>query len=479
MSEAIDLTDEEPPTPLWRDEAAAAATGGVLGGRPWVATGVEIDTRQIQPGDLFIALAGESRDGHDFVGQALAQGAAAAMVTRRPAEVPQDAPLLTVDDTQAALARLGAAARRRAGAMKAVAVTGSVGKTSTKEMLAVMLSPQGATHAAVKSFNNHIGVPLTLARTAPQTQYGVYEIGMNAPGEIAPLARLVEPDVALITTVEAVHLAAFDSIDAIADEKASIATGLREGGVAVVNADLETSARQSAMVRDLGAAEVLDFGAAGTAARLFEARIEGDDTVVEAEVLGRRLGFRIGAPGRHFAMNALGALLSVERLGADLERAAASLADWRAVSGRGARYSVALPACGEILLIDESYNANPASLKAAIASFAAQYALRRVAFVTDMLELGSHGPALHAGVAEAPGMEAIDVVHTAGPLCRSLHDALPPDRRGEHHADAESLAVRVGALLGPGDVAMVKGSNGSNARAIAAAIRALGSAETA
>ena len=459
---------------LWRAEEAAAATGGALSGGGWTAGGVEIDTRALKERDLFVALRGEARDGHDFIAAALEKGAAAALATHRPEGVPDTAPLLLVEDTLSALTRLGAAGRRRAERMKTVAVTGSVGKTSTKEMLGTMFSAAGPTHAAVKSFNNHIGVPLTLARTPPETEFGVYEIGMNAPGEISPLARLTSPDIAIITTVEAAHLEAFDSLDAIADEKAAIFEGLREGGVAILNADLETSARQAARARDLGVGDVLDFGAAGVAARLLSARIEGDRTFVESEILGRRLDFEIGAPGRHFAMNALGALLAAERAGAGLERSARTLRDWRAASGRGARSIIALPACGEIVLVDESYNANPASLKAALATFAAQDALRRVAFITDMLELGPMGPALHAEIAAAPGMESIDAVHTAGPLCEALHEALPPERRGEHHPDAAQLAQRVGALLGPGDAAMVKGSLGSRAAEIAAAIRAMG-----
>ena len=462
---------------LWRDAEAAEAVKGRLEGRPWAASGVEIDTRALKPGDLFVVLQGAARDGHDFVAQALEKGAAAAMVARRPADAPADAPLLLVDDTLTALERLGAAARARATAMKAVAVTGSVGKTSTKEMLAAMLATAGSTHAAVKSFNNHIGVPLTLARTSRDRRFGVYEIGMNAPGEIAPLSRLVGPDVALITTVDAVHLAAFESVDGIADEKASIFEGLRSDGVAVVNADLDCSDRLRARARACGAAEVLDFGESGGDARLIAARIEREATVVEAEILGRRLAFEIGAPGRHFALNALGALLSAQRLGADLQSAAAALEGWRAVSGRGARVDVTLSCGGALTLIDESYNANPASLRAALAAFAARPAPRRVAFLTDMLELGAEGAALHAAIAAAPGVEALDQIHTAGPLCEALHRALPAARRGEHHADAESLAARVRPLLRPGDAVMVKGSLGSRAQKIAAAIRALGAGD--
>ncbi|MEL6979176.1 MAG: UDP-N-acetylmuramoyl-tripeptide--D-alanyl-D-alanine ligase [Pseudomonadota bacterium] len=466
---------EDEGSALWRAEEAAAACGGRLDGRAeWTAGGVDIDSRSLRPGDLFVALPGDGRDGHDFIAAAFDKGAAAALATHRPQGLDPSAPLLIVTAAQRGLERLGAAGRRRARAMGAVAVTGSVGKTSTKEMLATILSRVGPTHAAEKSFNNHIGVPLSLARTAPEAHFGVYEVGMSAPGEIAPLARLVAPDVALITAVEAAHLEAFESIDGIADEKASIFEGLRENGLAIAFADGPTAARVARRARDLGVGAFWSFGAAGIEARLLSTRLEPDHTLVEAEILGQRLSFTIGAPGAHFAMNALGALLAAARLGADLEAAAQALARWGAGAGRGAKERLTALCGGDTLLLDESYNANPASLKAALAVFAAQPARRRVAFLTDMLELGPTAPALHAAIAETAEIEAVDVVHTAGPLAKALYDALPPERRGEHFETAEALEARAPALLRDGDAVLVKGSNGSKAHAIAAALRTFG-----
>jgi UDP-N-acetylmuramoyl-tripeptide--D-alanyl-D-alanine ligase len=482
---------ERPPSttaPLWTRGAAAAATGGASV-RGWTATGVSIDTRSLVPGDLFVALT-SARDGHDFVAEALRGGAAAALVSRVPDGVSSDAPLLLVPDVLQALRALGAAARARFNG-RLVAVTGSVGKTGTKEMLRTALAAQGRAHAAEKSYNNHWGVPLTLARMPADADYAVLEIGMNAPGEIAPLAALARPHVAMITTVEAVHLAAFRDIRGIAREKAAIFQGLEPGGVAILNRDTPTYPILLAAARRAGA-RVVRFGRGGRPEfRLGEVRIGEEGTCAAASAHGRQFLFRLGAPGRHLAMNALGVLAAVEALGGDLGVAAVALGRWQPPEGRGERWTVLLGPGGldgAITLIDESYNANPAAMAAAFEVFAAARPAdglgrvargRRVAFLGDMLELGAEERALHAGLAAVPALAEITTVHCAGERMRALHAALPRPIRGEWFATAAEMAARVGRLLDPGDIAMVKGSRGARVDLVAEAIKRLGEARPA
>jgi UDP-N-acetylmuramoyl-tripeptide--D-alanyl-D-alanine ligase len=471
--------------PLWTRDAAVAATGGASA-RDWSATGVSIDSRTLRPGDLFVALK-DARDGHEFVGAVLARGAAAALVSRRPENVAEDAPLLMVADVMDGLRALARAARGRFGG-KVAAVTGSVGKTSTKEMLRTALAAQGRVHAAEKSYNNHWGVPLTLARLPRDADYAVLEIGMNAPGEIEPLARLAAPDVAVVTTVAPVHLAAFRDIGGIAREKASVFRGLRPGGVAVMHRDVPTYPVLLGAARRAGARPVR-FGATGRPEfRLVEAQVGACGTAVVARVRDKTFLFRLAATGRHFAMNALGALAAVEALGGDLARAGLALARWLPPEGRGARWTVALGPSGmdgAITLIDESYNANPAAMAAAFEVFAGiepengvgRVARgRRVAFLGDMLELGAEEARLHASLAELPALRAVTTVHCAGPRMRALHEALPRGQRGEWFEDSEALAARAGRLLDAGDVAMVKGSNGSRISRVVEAIKHMGEA---
>ncbi|MEC7258482.1 MAG: Mur ligase family protein, partial [Pseudomonadota bacterium] len=342
--------------PLWTADEAARATGGTATG-DWQATGLSIDTRTLEPGDLFIALKA-ARDGHDFVAAALDKGAAAALVTHRPDGVAEDAPLLVVADVQAALEALGVAGRARTQA-RVVAVTGSVGKTSTKEMLARILGDQGQVHASVASYNNHWGVPLTLARMPADTEFAVIEIGMNHPGEIAPLARMARPHVALITTVAAAHLEAFDSVASIAVEKASILDGLEPGGVAVLNADIDTATILAAKAADRRVRNVA-FGWQGDDFKLKDVQVTADATVVQAEAEGAPLLFKLGTPGRHFAMNGLGALAAAQALGADMALAAMSLGRWSPYQGRGTRETIWLDPIETDLwleLIDDAYNA--------------------------------------------------------------------------------------------------------------------------
>jgi UDP-N-acetylmuramoyl-tripeptide--D-alanyl-D-alanine ligase len=401
--------------------------------------------------------------------------------------VAADAPLLVVPDVLVGLRGLARAARARMRG-RVVGVTGSVGKTGTKEMLRAGLAAQGRVHAAEKSYNNHWGVPLTLARMPSDADFAVIEIGMNAPGEIAPLSRLSRPHVALITTVAAVHMAAFRNIEGIAREKASIFEGLERGGVALINRDTDTYAIQLRAARRRGARPVR-FGATGRPEfRLVAANVGDGGTAVSARVRGAPFLFRLGAPGRHLALNALGAMAAVEALGADIARAGLALARWTPPEGRGARWTVTLGPGGmdgAVTLIDESYNANPAAMAAAFEVFVAEEPRdgigrvtrgRRVAFLGDMLELGPREKALHAALADVPALGGITTVHCAGPLMRSLHAALPPEKRGEWFRTSAEMAGRAGRLLDAGDVAMVKGSLGSKMAVVVDAIRAMGAA---
>ena len=463
-------------TALWTAADAARATGG-RATTDWQATGVSIDTRTIRPGDLFVALT-DVRDGHDFVADALAKGAAAALVSRIPEGVADTAPLLLVDDVLPALERLGAAGRARTGA-RVIAITGSAGKTSTKEMLRHVLSAQGRTHAAEASYNNHWGVPLTLARMPADTDFAVIEIGMNAPGEIAPLSRLARPHVALVTTVVAAHLAAFGSLDGIAREKASIFEGLDPSGTAIVNADVETRAIL-ADIATAHAARVIRFGEAEDADyRLHSAELRPEATVIQATRAGDPVLFKIATSGRHFASNALAVLAAVDAVGADSAVAATDLGRWSPPAGRGTRERVSLDAVNEaaaIDLIDDAFNANPASISAALDVLAATAdgTGRRIAILGDMLELGPTEDALHRAIADHPAMASIDLVHCVGPRMAWLWDTLPPARRGEKAETAETLAARAHDLIDPGDTVLVKGSKGSRVSLVVDAIRKLG-----
>ncbi|MFN0114633.1 MAG: UDP-N-acetylmuramoyl-tripeptide--D-alanyl-D-alanine ligase [Paracoccaceae bacterium] len=469
--------------PLWTSPALAAATGARLT-RPFAATGISIDTRSLAPGDLFVALTA-IRDGHDFVAGALANGAAAALVSRLPEGLPPDAPLALVPDVLAALRSLAAAARARTAA-KAVGVTGSVGKTSTKEMLRAILSGQGATHAAEASFNNHWGVPLTLARMPEAIRFAVLEIGMNRPGEIAPLARLARLDAALVTTVAPAHLEAFESLEGIAHEKASIYEGLLPGGTAIVPLGLPTTPILTARARAT-AARVLTFGRDEAADfRLIDATLAEGATVVRATRFGEPMLLRLLTPGAHFAMNALAALAAAEALGADPALAALDLGRWQPPDGRGKRDTVRLDIVDESLafdLIDDAFNANPASVAAALDVLAAARPKdgvgrraegRRIAILGDMLELGATELALHRALAEHPAMAQVHLVHCLGPRMRALWEVLPAGKRGEWHETAEGLAARAASLADAGDVILVKGSKGSKASLVAGALRRLG-----
>ena len=467
---------------LWTSDEAVAATGGRTTA-PWAAGGVSIDTRTLQPGDLFVALK-DVRDGHEFVAQALEKGAAAALVSRVPDGLSSGGPLLVVPDVLKALEDLGRTARAR-GRARVVGVTGSVGKTSTKEMLRVVLGGQGRVHAAEASYNNHWGVPLTLARMPPEADFAVIEIGMNHPGEIAPLSRMARPDVVVVTTVAPAHLEAFESVEGIAHEKAAIIEGLQPGGVAVLNADIATSAVLQAKAK-AAQARAVTFGAAeGADYRLVSVQIGEDSTVVRATRQGQPVLYKVMSPGRHFAANGLAVLAVADALGLDPVISATDLGHWHPPAGRGVRERIVLDLVEEtgFDLIDDAFNANPASMTASLEvlvnarpqdGIGSRAKGRRIAILGDMLELGPTEAALHAAIAETPGLAAIDLIHCVGPRMKALHAALPRAQRGDWVATAAELVPRARQLIDAGDIILVKGSKGIKVSLMVDALRKLG-----
>ncbi len=460
--------------PLWSGLGLVTALDARVSGTPPLGvSGVSIDTRTVKGGELFFAIAGETHDGHDFVRAAFVAGAAAAVVDEDHAIALSGLPCLyVVDDVLRALERLGIAARDRSAA-RVVAVTGSVGKTTVKEAMRLVMSDAGPTHASVASFNNHWGVPLTLARLPAEARFGVFEIGMNHAGEITPLVAMVRPQIAVVTTVAAAHLEHFGTVEAIADAKAEIFSGVVEGGLAIVNRDIDTFERLRRAAEASPARHLLTFGEHPEAdARLERCTPTRDGSDILARILGRRVDFRLGAPGRHLAVNALAVLLAAKAAGIDVDSAAASLGRFTAGAGRGAR-SVLRLADGDFTLIDESYNANPTSMRAALALLGSSQpgsGGRRIAVLGDMLELGPEAKALHEGlVPDVVG--AVDLVFAAGPFSYALFRGLPPDLRGLW---GESSAAIEGALadgIRAGDVVMVKGSLGSRMGPIVAALK--------
>jgi UDP-N-acetylmuramoyl-tripeptide--D-alanyl-D-alanine ligase len=462
--------------PLWTgDKLIAALRAKPEGAVPPVVTGASIDTRTLEPGDVFFAITGEARNGHDFVKGALDKGAALAVVDEAHAAQFEGAgALAVVPDVLKAMEHAGTARRAE---LKAgiVAVTGSVGKTGTKEALRLVLARQGKTHAPVASYNNHWGVPLTLCRTPADIAYGVYEIGMNSPGEIVPLARMVRPQVAIVTTIQPVHLAAFASLEGIAEEKAGVYWELEKGGTAIVNADIP----QSELLRDIAksgpAGRIVTFGESPDAdVRLISCALKPDMSTVEARVCGEPVTYRLGSPGKHIVLNSLAVLAAVHALGADLALAALALGDLTPPAGRGARQVLQAPG-GRITLLDESYNGNPASMRAAIENLGrlpVEGRGRRIAVLGDMLELGPTGPELHRGLAEPLIANTIDKVFTCGPLMKGLHESLPSAMRGAYAASASELEPLVLDAIRGGDTVTVKGSLGTRMGPIVKAILA-------
>ena len=452
-------------TPLWTvDQMADAMRAERANAPPTSVIGISIDSRTIAPGEAFFAIAGDRHDGHDFVTAALDKGARLAVVAaEKRAALPANAPLLVVADVLEALRDLARAARARSNA-KIAAITGSVGKTSTKEALRLALRADGETHASSASFNNHWGVPLSLARMPQTARYGVFEIGMNHPGEITPLTWLVRPHVAVVTAVEPVHLEFFDGIAGIADAKAEIFLGVEPGGAAVLNRDNPYFARLKRRATQAGIAHIVGFGEHARAqARLIKCVVQPNGSTVEADILGNRVAYRIGAPGRHLVLNSLAVLAAARLLGADLALGALALAQQTPAPGRGVRLPIEVPG-GTALLIDESYNANPTSMRAALALLGDAPLGprgRRIAVLGDMLELGPAGADLHRELATPIAAHTIDLVFCAGPLMAALWEALPANRRGAYAATAEDLEAEVAGALRAGDAIMVKGSLGS------------------
>jgi UDP-N-acetylmuramoyl-tripeptide--D-alanyl-D-alanine ligase len=451
--------------PLWTVDAMTAAMRAErVGALPEAVGGLSFDSRSIAPGEAFFAIKGDVQDGHGFVGAAFKNGAGLAVVARdKRGDMPADTPLLVVPDVLAGLGDLAAAARARSRA-KIIAVTGSVGKTSTKEALRIALARDGEVHASVASFNNHWGVPLSLARLPETARYGIFEIGMNHAGEITPLTRLVRPDVAIITTVAAVHLEFFKSVDEIADAKAEIFLGLVPGGAAVINRDTAQFARLKRRAAKAKVARIVSFGEHAKAdARLIRYALLPEASTVEADILGHRVAYKIGVPGKHLVLNSLAVLAAAQLAGADLALAALALAEQTPAAGRGTRIPLAAPG-GTALLIDESYNANPLSMRAAFALLGQAPVGargRRIAVLGDMLELGAAGADLHRELAAPIRDSGVDLVFCAGPLMEALWEALPSERRGGYAKDAGTLEPEILAAVRGGDAVMIKGSFGS------------------
>ncbi len=450
--------------PLWRSGDIAAVTGGRLEGPPFDVTGVSIDTRSIAPGDLFVALAG-ARDGHEFVGAARAAGAAGCLVSRHVAE-----PAVVVEDVFKALEKLGIAARDRSPALRC-AVTGSVGKTSVTQAIAAGLRLAGPAHSSVKSYNNHIGVPLTLARLPADTERSVFEVGMNHAGEITPLSHMIAPDVVVVTTVGPVHTENFPDGEAgVARAKTEIFAGLKRGGIAVLPADNRWFEALRAAAEKAGA-RILTFGTGADAdARLIAFRPGGE---VEATFAGVPVTFTLRQTADHWGLTSLCVLLTLEAMGVSQALAIQAMSDFEPLEGRGAEREI-----GGFTLIDESYNANPISMASAIRTLGARPAQgRRIVALTDMLELGADAPAFHAAIAEQLKSAGVDLVFCSGPLMKGLWDKLPSTQRGAYAGTAAELAPLVAGALRPGDVVMVKGSNGSQAHLIARALERSGARE--
>ncbi len=450
--------------PLWTLGEMLKAVGGRSSAAKGAAvSGVSIDSRSLAPDEAFIALRGLNRDGHLFVAAALAQGASCAIVEQDFKAPRGEARLLRVTDTLKALNELGTAARARAKDAIVIAVTGSVGKTGTKEALKLALTPSGPVHASTKSYNNHWGVPLSLANMREDTSFGVFEAGMNHAGELRALTKLIRPHIAIITTVAPVHLGFFRSVEAIADAKAEILEGLEPGGVAILNRDspyFERLRRHALQQK----AKIVGFGeSAGADARFLTVELGPDNSNVKADILGETINYRVGSPGIHLVQNSLAVLAAVKLAGADVKAAARLLGGWRAQTGRGERIDLGGKE-GRIAIIDESYNANPASMRAALAILGLtprEEFKRRVAVLGDMLELGGLGPKLHQDLAEAIDAAGVDLVYACGEMMRGLYDSLPRPRRGGYAKTAEQLEPLLTSGVRAGDMVMIKGSFGS------------------
>ncbi|RLP27222.1 UDP-N-acetylmuramoylalanyl-D-glutamyl-2,6-diaminopimelate--D-alanyl-D-alanine ligase [Mesorhizobium sp. YM1C-6-2] len=450
---------------LWlADELIEAMGGRPLGSMPMAVTGISIDTRSLVPGDAFFAIKGDAMDGHDFATAAVKAGASLLVVAegKLPALGRLTAPMIVVPDVLAALEKAGAAARARTKA-RIIAVTGSAGKTTTKEALRHGLSAVGKVHASAASFNNHWGVPLTLARMPADCDYAIFEIGMNHEGEIRPLVKLVRPHVAIVTLIAAAHLGHFKTLDDIAKAKAEIFEGVEHGGAALINRDDQRWGLLGKMAREAGVEKIVGFGEHAKAVyRLTNLALHADHSLITARIGGKEIAARIGAPGRHIVQNALAVLGAADLVGADVAKVALALESLCPEPGRGKRHVLRHPK-GPITLIDESYNANPASMQAAMALLDATPVSgegRRIAVLGDMLELGSHSAKLHSALAGLIAGTRTDLILLAGPEMKSLAEALPEDVKVEYRPGAEDLKPVLIDTVRPGDVVMIKSSKG-------------------
>lgn len=484
-------------TPLWTraeiEEALAAINGGVDIDTPvadFAVEGVAIDSRAVKGGDLFVARKGEIADGHSYLANAFKAGATAAFVRKdyvRP-NTPEAAgwTLIRVDDPDTALVALGVAARKRFKG-KVVAVTGSAGKTGTKEMLATALGALGKTHASQKSYNNHVGVPLTLSLMPRDAAYAVIEMGMNHAGELAVLTQQVRPHVAIVTTIEPAHIEHFGSIEKIADAKAEIFQGLTADNtnapVAILNLDNAMYTRLKNAASAVDNVRILSFGEDDHAdTRLIDCSLHADSSKITADVTGDSVRMRLNIPGKHIAQNALAVLTAVKTVGGNLNKAVAALENAQAVGGRGARITLMIAGSPPpVTLIDESYNANPGSMRAALETFAItepEAGGRRIAVLGDMLELGKDGPRLHADLANAVLKSKVDLLFCCGPQMEALYQTLPQPWRGAHTPDSKALVQPLIDAIKPGDVILVKGSLGSKMAYIVEALQSLAATNT-
>ena len=446
------------PLPLWTSEEASAATGGISQAA-WTANSIVIDSRLSQAGDLFFALHGEHVDGHKYVASALAQGASAAVVSHVPQGVGPDAPLLIVKDTTAALNAM-AEARRKNCSATIFGVTGSVGKTSTKEALKIVCSSLGKTHATLGNFNNHLGVPITLCRMPKDIQFAAFEMGMNHAGELTVLTKQLRPHIAIITNIEAVHLEFFDSLQGIADAKAEIFLGLEGKKAAVLNKDNVYYDHLCSVAKRCGVQRVLSFGTDKDAScRLVSYETTDEGCRITADIEGKIITYPVGVPGIHQARNTLAVLAAIHAAGEDVEKAAAAFTHFGAPAGRGKRYRINY----SFTLIDDSYNASPASVKASLHVLASdQVPGRKIAILGDMLELGENSVALHRGLAEDIIAGGIDKLITVGMMMKELYDHVPAEQRGGHYKTVDELLPVLLSHIEPRDTVLIKGSHGTH-----------------
>lgn len=450
---------------LWKmDEMIAAMAGRAVGDVPKGVTGICIDSRSAAEGAAFFAIKGDKFDGHDFITAAMVSGASVCVVaeSKIPALGKFTAPLIVVGDVLAALERLALASRARTKA-KIIAVTGSAGKTTTKEALRHCLSAVGKVHASAASFNNHWGVPLTMAKMPEDTEYGVFEVGMNHPGEIRNLIRFVQPHVAIITIIAAAHLGFFKNLDEIADAKSEIFEGIVPGGAAILNRDDQRYRLLEHAAKKAGVESVLGFGENARASfKLVKCELNAENSSVMVRIGGKDMFVKVGAPGRHIVQNALAVLGAAQIVGADITKVAAAMSTLTAEKGRGQRHALGVGS-GAFTLIDESYNANPASMRAALALLRENAPTgrgRRIAVLGDMLELGRHSKRLHLELVEPIRNAKADKVFLGGAEMKTLAETLPVEFHAEHRQSADELSRDLAAFVRAGDVVMVKSSNG-------------------